>query len=296
VKFCCMLSFVHPDHFLELAPVAEEHGWDGFALSDHVVNPDVIEAKYPYNEDGSRMWDHAAPWPDVWVATGMMAAVTKTLRFMQSVYVLPMRDPFTVAKALGTCARMSGHRVSLGFGLGWMHDEFEVLGQPFAQRGARADEMIEVMRKLWTGEVVEHHGRFYDFAPLSMSPGLEQDVPLVVGGISEAALRRVARIGDGWAPAYLTVDGVRQGLERIRALQAEVGRAGHPLEVYTSCIDAADLDGFRRMEDAGVTHLIATPWIRYDGTLDYREIAKGASMDEMRDALRRFADEVIAKM
>ena len=114
LKFCCMLSFVHPDHLLEIAPVAEQYGWHTVGISDHVVNPDEIEARYPYGGLRERMWDHRAPWPDVWVATGMMAAVTERLDFIQVVYVLPMRDPFTVAKALGTCARMSGHRVSLG--------------------------------------------------------------------------------------------------------------------------------------------------------------------------------------
>jgi probable F420-dependent oxidoreductase len=296
VKFCCQLSWVDPDHFLEIAPVAEEHGWDTIALSDHVVNPDRIEAKYPYNETGERMWDHASPWPDVWVATGMMAAVTTRLRFFQSVYVLPMRDPFSVAKALGTCARMSGHRVTLGVGLGWMADEFRILGHAFEQRGPRTDEMIEVMRKLWTGKVVEHHGRFFDFPPLSMSPGVGAEVPIVIGGISEAALRRVARLADGWCPAYLTVDQVRAGIARIRALQKEYGRERRPLSVYSACLDALDLDGFRRMEEAGVTHLMTTPWLFGRERFDYADLTRGASAAEIRDGLRRFADAVIAKV
>jgi probable F420-dependent oxidoreductase len=287
---------VNPDFFLEIARTAEEHGWDTVALSDHVVNPDSIRARYPYNESGERMWDHATPWPDVWVATGMMAAVTTRLRFFQSVYVLPMRDPFTVAKALGTCARMSRHRVSLGIGLGWMFDEFEILGHPFEHRGARADEMIEVMRKLWTGEVVEHHGRFFDFPPLSMSPAVGAEIPIVVGGVSEPALRRVARLADGWAPAYLTVEQVRAGIARIRELQRPLGRAQRPLSVYTACVDAFDLDGYRRMQEAGVTHLVTTPWLRGNDAADYERLTKGAPLGEIRDGLRRFADEVIAKL
>jgi len=296
VKFCCQLSWVNPDYFLEIARAAEENGWDTIALSDHVVNPDRIEARYPYGETGERMWDHESPWPDVWVATGMMAAVTTRLRFFQSVYVLPMRDPFTVAKALGTCARMSKHRVSLGVGLGWMSDEFEILGHSFAQRGPRADEMIEVMRKLWSGKLVEHHGRFFDFPPLSMSPGVGGEIPIVVGGVSESALRRVARLADGWVPAYLTIDQVRDGLARIRALQQEVGRANHPLAVYAACPDAVDLDGFRRMQEAGVTHLMTTPWLRGNDAADYKRLTKGAPLGEIRDGLRRFADEVISKI
>jgi probable F420-dependent oxidoreductase len=295
LKFCCQLSWVDPDHFLEIARTAEEHGWDTIALSDHVVNPDRIEARYPYNESGERIWDHESPWPDVWVATGMMAAVTTRLRFFQSVYVLPMRDPFTVAKALGTCARMSKHRVSLGVGLGWMSDEFEILGHAFEQRGARADEMIEVMRKLWTGKLVEHHGRFIDFPPLSMSPAVAGEIPIIVGGVSLPALRRVARLADGWVPAYLGIDQVRDGIARIRALQQQVGRAGHPLSVYAACPDAVDLDGFRRMQEAGVTHLMTTPWLRGHDAADYQRLTKGAPLGEIRDGLRRFADEVIAK-
>ena len=290
-----MLSFVHPDHLLEIAPIAEQHGWNTLALSDHVVNPDVIEARYPYGESDERMWDHHTPWPDVWVATAMMAAVTERIEFIQSVYVLPMRDPFTVAKALGTCARMSGHRVNLGLGLGWMSDEFRILGHPFEKRGPRTDEMLEVMQKLWTGELVEHHGRFYDFDPLSMSPGVGGEIPIVVGGNSPAALRRVARFGDGWAPAYLGVDQVREGLARIRALQAEFGREGRPIAVYTTCVDAVDLDGYRAMEAAGVTHLVSTPWITYDEKADYTALVQGVSPTVMRDGIRRFADEVIAK-
>jgi probable F420-dependent oxidoreductase len=296
MKFGCNLSLVHPDYFLEIAPIAEEYGFDNLLLGDHVVHPDVIEARYPYGENGERMWDHSAPWADVWVASGMMAAVTRRIRFMPSVYVLPMRDPFSVAKALGTCARMSGYRVDLGLGLGWMHDEFEILGRPFRERGARADEMIEVMKALWTGELVEHHGRFFDFPPLSMSPAVEGRIPIIVGGNSVPALRRVARLGDGWAPAYPSVEQVREGLERIRALQVEFDRADHPLEVHTLCYDAVDLDGYKRMEEIGVTHFPTIPWRHFDDEFDQAKFARGATVDEMRDGIRRFADEIIAKM
>jgi len=296
MKFCAMLSFVHPDHFLALAPVAEEHGWDTLVLSDHVVHPETIESKYPYLGSGERMWDETTPWPDVCVATGMMAAVTKRIRFMQSVYVLPMRDPFHVAKAFGTTARMSGYRVSLGAGLGWMKDEFEILGHPFEHRGSRTDEMIEVLKKLWTGDTVEHHGRFYDFDRLSMSPGMEEDIPIVIGGVSEPALRRVAKLADGWVPAYLTVDGVRESLAKIRELQDACGRGGRPLSIYASCPDAYDIDGYHRMEDVGITHLTTVPWLFYGDSVRYENLLTPPPVDEMIDGIKRFADEVIAKM
>jgi probable F420-dependent oxidoreductase len=286
---------VNPEYYLELAQVGEEHGWDTFALSDHVVNPDVIEAKYPYNQDGSRMWTHETPWPDVWVATAAMAAVTKQLEFIQAVYVLPMRDPFSVAKALGTAALLSNYRVSLGLGLGWMHDEFEILGHPFKARGKRNDEMLEAMKLLWTGELVEYHGEHVDFPPLAMAPGMRGDIPIVVGGISQPAMRRTAKYGDGWAPAYLTVEQTREGIATIKQMQKEYGREDVDLKVYCSCTDAFDLDGFKRMEDAGVTHLLTTPWL-FGGDIDYKQMIKGHPLETLRDGLQRFADTVIAKL
>ena len=295
MKVCCSLSFVNPEYYIELARVGEEYGYQSFSLSDHVVNPDVIEAKYPYNEDGSRMWTHETPWPDVWVATAAMAAVTKDLEFIQSVYVLPMREPFSVAKALGTAALLSNYRVSLGLGLGWMSDEFEILGHPFAGRGKRTDEMIEAMKLLWTGELVEYHGKHIDFPPLAMSPGMKGEIPIVIGGISEAAMRRTAKYGDGWAPAYLTIDKTRECIGRIREMQKEHGREGAPLDVYTACVDAGDLDGFKRMEDAGVTYLLTTPWL-FGKQVDYKDMVRPKPIETYVDGMKRFADQVLAKL
>ena len=296
MKFCLTLSFIQPALLCEIAQTAEEYGWDAVSVSDHLVNPDEIEAKYPYNEDGGRMWNHSTPWPDVWVSTAMMAAVTQKLEFLQSVYILPMRDPFHVAKAVGTLAIMSQHRVHLGIGLGWMFDEFKVVGAPFEKRGKRMDEMVEVMKKLWTGDLVEHHGAFYDFAPLSMAPGVGADVPIVVGGISDHALRRTARLGDGWAPAYLSTEDLRAGIEKIRTYQREYGREGADLKVFTNASDFSMAEGFARLEEAGVTHTTATPWINTDGPMDYEKMIAGVPLDTILDGIKRYSDEVIAKV
>ena len=295
MKVCCTLSFVNPEYYVDLAKLGEEYGYASFALSDHVVNPDVIEAKYPYNQDGSRMWNHQTPWPDVWVATAAMAAVTERLEFMQSVYVLPMREPFSVAKALGTAALLSNYRVSLGLGLGWMSDEFEILGHDFKTRGKRNDEMLEAMKLLWTGELVEYHGDHIDFPPLAMAPGMKGDIPIVIGGISKPAMRRTAKYGDGWAPAYLTVDQTREGIAAIREMRKEYGREDAPLDVYTACQDAFDVDGFKRMQEAGVTYLLTTPWL-FGGAVDYKDMVSPKPYDVYADGLKRFADQVMAKL
>jgi probable F420-dependent oxidoreductase len=288
VRFLASLAFSHTTELLELARGAEASGWDGVVVSDHVVHPERIATPYPYTPDGAPRWQASAPWPDPWVAIGAMAAVTRRLRFLTGIFVLPLRSPFLVAKAVGTAALLSNHRVALGIGAGWMEEEFRLLEQPFRDRGRRMDEMIEVLRKLWTGEMVEHHGRFYDFDRLQMSPGVPERIPIYCGGVSEAALRRAARLADGWISDLHTTEELRRLVARVRLLRAERGRAEEPFDVVAACSDAADADAYRRLERAGVTHLLTQPWVFYTG----------ASRDpaDKRDGLRRFADDVIAKL
>ncbi|NRA09695.1 MAG: LLM class F420-dependent oxidoreductase [Myxococcales bacterium] len=287
MKFCSGVFRVPADEYIEIAKVADEYGWDALLLSDHVLHPERIASDYPYNPSGERPWDAMDDFPDIWVVSGMMAAVTRKLRFMQMVYILPLRDPFSVAKALGTAASLSGYRVGLGLGLGWMQEEFDLLGQAFERRGARADEMLEVMRKLWSGQMIEHHGEFYDFDPMCMRPAAEGEIPIVVGGNSKLARRRVARVGDGWAPAFISHDELRAGLDEIHALRGELGRSGDSFSLYYTLEKPDDLDEIRQLEDIGVTHCNATPWGAYG--------QEAQTLEQRLDGLKRFGDEVIAK-
>jgi probable F420-dependent oxidoreductase len=288
VKFCASLAYTEPADYCELAILAESHGWDAFVLSDHVVHPREIASRYPYRADGQRPWREDDPWPDVWVAAAAMGAVTTRLAFVTGVYVVPMRHPFHLAKALGTAALMTGGRVTLGLGLGWMRDEFELLGEDFDTRAARTEEMVLVMRKLWTGEMVEHHGRFYDFGPLNMRPPVPERIEILVGGATDAAFARIGRFGDGWLPPALSIAQARDGIAAIRRHRAEHGRAGDPITAVVPLKDASDRDAYRRAEDAGVTHALTAPWLVYGGS--HRSLA------DKRDGLVRFADEVIAKL
>ena len=288
MRFIASLAFTHTSELLELARAADECGWDGLMVSDHVVHPERIETPYPYTPDGQPRWAASAPWSDPWVAIGAMAAVTSRVRFFTGVYVLPLRNPFVVAKAVATAALVSGQRVTLGIGVGWMEDEFRLLEQPFRDRGARSDEMIEILRKLWTGEMVEHHGRFYDFPRLQMSPGVPERIPIYSGGLSEAALRRVGRVTDGWISDLHTAEELRRIVGELRARRAEYGRERERLDVVAACSDAFGIDEYRRLGDAGVTHLLTMPWVFYAGG--------GASLGDKLDGLRRFAYEVIAKL
>jgi probable F420-dependent oxidoreductase len=288
VKFAASLAFTDTEDYVELAQVADQHGWDTLVLSDHVVHPEKIAAKYPYREDGQRPWEAPDHWPDVWVAMAAMGAVTQRLRFLTGVYVVPMRNPFHLAKAIGTAAVLTNYRVALGLGLGWMRDEFALLSEDFDSRAPRTAEMIEVMRKLWTGEMVEHHGRFYDFDRLNMRPAVRGAIPLIVGGVTQAALRRAARIGDGWIPHAISTAEARDAIAAIRRYRSEYGRLADPFTAVVPLTDAFDPSGYQRAEEAGVTHVLTTPWMLYGGS--HRSLA------DKRDGLRRFADDVIAKM
>ena len=288
MKFVISLAFGDPTHILDLARAADECGFEAIAVSDHVVHPEIIRTPYPYTRDGSPRWEAAAPWPDPWVTIGAMAAVTSRLRFFTNIFVLPMRNPFAVAKAVGTAQLLSGGRVALGIGVGWMKDEFSLMEQDFHTRGRRTDEMVEVLQTLWRGGMVEHHGEFYDFERLQMSPAPVHPNPLYFGGLSDAALRRVARIGDGWISDIHRSDEIRELIARIRRFKAEAGRADAPLEVIASVSDAADVDGYRRLADAGVTHINTMPWVFYTGAT--------GSLAQKLDGLRRFSDDIIDKL
>ena len=288
MKFCASLAFSDPRHFREIAVTAEAADWDYLVTSDHVVHPEKIDSPYPYTTDNEPRWEAPAPWPDPWVAISAMAAVTERMRFLTSIFVLPMRNPIAVAKAVGTLAVMSGNRVDLGIGIGWMKEEFSLLGQDFHNRGKRTDEMLEVMRKLWGGGMVEHHGRYYDFDRLQMSPAVEGRIPIIVGGLSEPALRRAARVGDGWTSDIHSTDELREISDTLKGYRQEYGRADQPFEIFAAANDAFDVDGYRRLEEVGVTHLLTMPWALYGAT--------GDSLTEKTDALKRFGDEIINTM
>jgi probable F420-dependent oxidoreductase len=218
-----------------------------------------------------------------------MAAVTRRLRFYTHVLKLPIRHPILVAKTVGSAAVLSGNRVGLGVGLSWIPEEAAWCGTDFATRGPRTDEAIEIIRALLQGGMVEHHGKHYDFARIQMSPAPTLPVPVYVGGHTEPALKRAARLGDGWSSALSTEEDTRRIVARLRELRAEAGREHLPFEIQVSPIDAFDADGYRRLRDAGVTDLIVQPWLLFGAGLD-------ASMEEKRDGMKRFADEVIPRV
>ena len=288
MKFWQSVAFSDPDELLDVARLAEEVGFHGVFLSEHVFVPEKLESKYPYSPDGAPIFTAETPWLDPWVQIGAMAAVTTRLRFVTGVYILPLRHPLEVAKSVASAAVLSHDRVGLGVGAGWMREEFEVLGREFRGRGKRLDEMIEVLRKVWAGSMVEHHGAHYDFPRLQMSPAPQTPPPILIGGMSEAAFRRAARLGDGWIGSGHTPDQVPTVMAHLNALRREAGRDQVPFDTILVLSAPADVDQLRRFEDVGVTSLVSWPLLS--------TLGPQATMDEKRRYLETYGNDVIRKM
>ena len=148
MKFWQALSFSDPTQLTEIAKIAEEVGFEGVMVSDHIFYPEKLESSYPYSPDGKPAFVPNAAFPECWSTITAMAAVTTQLRFSTMVYILPLRDPITVAKVTSTAAVLSNNRVALGVGAGWIKEEFDQFGIDFHKRGKLLDESIDVLRKL----------------------------------------------------------------------------------------------------------------------------------------------------
>lgn len=260
MQFWASTAFSPPEHYLPLARAADDAGIDGMLMSDHVFYPKVLSSPYPYSPDGSPIWPPETAWPDNWVTIGAMAAVTTRIQFATSIFIAPSRDVFTVAKAVGTAAVLSDNRVRLGLGAGWMREEFEQTGQEYSNRGKRLDDMIPALRELWRGGWVEHHGEHYDFGPLQMEPAPSAPVPIWVGGHSPAALRRAARLGDGWVGNAYAFDEAERRLGDLHRLLDDAGRSADAYEIVIGLYEPPTPDVVGRAEALGVTGLICVPW------------------------------------
>jgi len=251
MKFWQSLAFVELDQIIECATFAEELGFYGVSFGDHLVTTKEQVDEYLYTKDGTVFWEPQTHWPDPWVMTAAIARETKQIKFLTTVYVLPMRDPFSVAKALSTAAVVSDDRVILGIGVGWQKTEFDLTGQDYHTRGKRCDEQLDVIRKLTTGQMVEYHGEFYDFKPLMMSPGTKKPIPVFVGGDSAAAFRRAAQ-HDGWLGLRYTEEQIPPLLEKINAARKAQGDMNKPFDVWLAPLMPKP-DTYKRLEAIGVT-------------------------------------------
>ena len=282
MKFYVSSAFLSTAELVEIARAADELGYEGIAIPDHVVNLETLKTPYPYTPDGQRRWQPFTDWPDPWVLVGAMSAVTERLKFVTTVYIPAMRDPYSAAKAIGTAACLSGGRVELGIGVGWCEEEFDLLGQSFAKRGKRTDEMLELMKALWQPGWTEFEGEFYSTPRLEMTP-TPPPIPVYSGGLSDIALRRAAR-NDGWIGDLIGLEQATASVNRIRELRAEKGLGMDGYTVITPLVDAYLPEHYRRAEEAGIYAVLTMPWVFYCGP--------NGSLPEKIDGMRRFRKDL----
>ena len=274
-----------PRHYARVAKAAEDHGFESVWMPEHLVLPAEMPPTYPYTETGFPPITPDTPLFDPWVVLGGVATATERIRMATNVYILPLRHPIATARSVVTLDRLSGGRVTLGAGVGWLEQEFDQVGQDFANRGRRMDEIMGIVRRLWTEDVIEHHGEFYDIGPVKFAPKTLQDpnIPIEIGGSSKAALRRAGRLGDGWVEIGSNdLDDLAAKMAVIENHRKEAGR-DHLAFEYTVGV-GTDPDVIRRARDLGVTRILVgvTP------------TGERITADTFVDFVGRFADDVIA--
>lgn len=218
---------------LEVCRRAEAAGFESVWGGEHVVLPSRIESRYPYTADGRIPAEPDTPIPDPLIWLAFAAAAAPTLRLGTCILIVPQRNPLLLAKELATLDTLSGGRVELGLGVGWLKEEFDALGVPWQRRGARNDEYIAAMRALWAGPHAEFHGEFVDFAPVTCSPRpVKGAIPIIVGGDTDAAIARVARLADGYFPGEGDATRLSVLVGKLRAAAERAGREPASIEIH----------------------------------------------------------------
>jgi alkanesulfonate monooxygenase SsuD/methylene tetrahydromethanopterin reductase-like flavin-dependent oxidoreductase (luciferase family) len=324
LRFSYAESMCDPGQLLPLAVAAEQAGFSSFTVPDSIAYPQRSASEYPYTDDGSRAFLEDKPFLEPFSLIPALGAVTERLRFTTFVVKLPIREPVLVAKSAASVAVLTDNRLALGVGLSPWPEDYRICGQEWKDRGARLEEMIAILRGLtsspaqhverergpdaaragasrtaqraerersqsWLpGEFFEFHGRHYDLEPIKLCPIPTQPIPILIGGHADAALRRAARIADGWMHAGGgEAQDLDAALRRLTELRREHGREREPFEIHVISLDAYTPDGARRLEEKGVTDAIVGFRNAYEQDVQ--------TLDQKIDALRAYADRVIAK-
>lgn len=297
MRFGFHLFMVDPAEHQAIARTADEYGWDSIQVADAPFFPEKVSVPYPYTPDGSRFWPLDMPVLDPWVAITAMAVVTQRIRFLPSVLRLAIRQPLLEAKSISSVATVSNGRLAVGVGLAWMPEEFKWLGIDMKTRGKRQDESIQALRLLLTGGFQEFHGQLIDFDRVIMAPTPSKKVPIYVGGATSPAMRRAARLGDGWLSVIHNKAEIPGIVAELKQYRREYGREQEPFDIMLHCPDATTIDDIKRLEDLGITDLQVTPWA-IPGMAAEEGVGKimqqQPTLQMKQDAIKKYADTVIA--
>ncbi len=264
-----------PDAAVRFAQEVEAIGFDSIWAVEHVAVPGAPTSRYPYSPDGEMPGGADLPMTDPLVWFAFVAAHTEHLLLGTGVLILPLNHPVRLAKAVATLDLLSGGRVVLGIGVGWLADEARLLDMPWDRRGRRSDEQIELLRALWRDDPTTYRGEFYDLADVRSHPKPDRLPPIVLGGHSDAAARRAGRLADGYMPAPDDPDEIERLVDVMRTAARQAGR--DPMSIEVTCSRVRDLDTALRLADLGVTRLTLIP---------------PADADRLRPRLERFREEI----
>ncbi len=286
MRFSYQIGMCIAEHYLPLAQAAEAAGYDGITIPDSICYPKKCSSKYPYNSDGSREFLEQVPFLESLISVASMAAVTEKIRYATFVYKLAVRQAPVVAKQVHSIQQLSKNRFDFGVGISPWEEDFEVCGIPWARRGDRLDEQIEILRGLESGEYFGFDGEHHSMPSNKMCPVPTEQTPILIGGHSEPALRRAARISDGWMCAGASLDELSKFISRINKYREEFGNLEKPFRIFTTGQDAFTREGIVKLESIGVTDVII-------GFRNVYEMEPDKSLEEKIQMLQWYANEFI---
>jgi len=267
----------------EMGQAAEAAGFESLWTVEHVVVPSGYESTYPYDPSGKMPGGEEFDIPDPLIWLSWVASATSTIRLATGILILPQRNPVVLAKELATLDHLSGGRMDLGIGVGWLEEEFDAIGVPFAERGRRTDDHVAAMRALWSQEKATYHGEFTDFDECISRPRpVNGAIPVHVGGHTDIAARRAGRLGDGFFPGKGTPQDLARGMDLVRATAKDHGRDPDAIELTAggAVMGSRALDAVKELADVGVDRIVVPAFAFWGDTAD---------------ALARYGDEVIAQ-
>ncbi len=290
MRFTYAEAMTRAEYYAPLAQAAEASGYTSMTVADSLIYPKESDSTYPYTDTGDREFLEDKEFVETMVLVTHLAAVTTTLRFTPFVLKLPVRPPVLVAKQISSIAFLSNNRLGLGVGLSPWPEDFEAMGVPWARRGKRMDECMDILRGLTTGEFFAYDGEFFQLQEMKQTPAPTKRIPLLVGGHADAALRRAVLKGDGWMHAGGDGEELDRLLTRLAEIRKEEGDDRDDFEVHAISYDAYDLDGIKRLEEKGVTDCIVGFRLPY---------VMGPDTEPLQtkiDHLEKYAHSIISKV
>ncbi len=242
---------------IETAQLAEQAGIESVWTGEHVIIPLDYESKYPYSDDGRMPADPENPLVDPLIALSAIAGATSTIRLGTGVNILPQSNPLLLAKQVAGLDFVSNGRLDLGLGIGWLKEEFDAMGVPYERRGARFDDYVQAMRKVWSGDPVEHQSDFISWSNFKSFPLPVQDpLPIHMGGDKGKIFERTAKYGNGWFTPRLSLEEVQTGMASIAEECGKIGRDPAEIEITTMWAMQGGLDTVKEYQDAGVARML----------------------------------------